>query len=57
MRGEFTIPYRTLYNTYLRIQLMKTILGIDGDVDNLTEKKLQKEIEYAAQKNIINLQR
>ena len=55
MRGEFTIPYRTLYNTYLRIQLMKTILGIDGDVDNLTEKKLQKEIEYAAQKNIINL--
>lgn len=55
MRGELTLPYRSLYNTYLRIQLMKTILGIDGDVDNLTEKKLQKEIEYAAQKNILNL--
>ena len=55
MRGELTIPYRTLYNTYLRMELMKTILSIDWDMDNLTEKELQKEIEYVAQKNIINL--
>ena len=55
MREELTEAYRTLSKTYLKMQLMKTILRIDGDVDNFTEEKLQKEIEYAAQKNIINL--